>query len=229
MPPKAPPRGRPKPLKPLRLQARRKLRRCRPGQFDAAERIPLRSIRKSTARQMALAGAQVARCTQTRVDLTELEALRRKHREAVAAQGGRLTLTVFALKAAAAALKRFPDFNASLDPAAGEIVRKHYFHIGVAVDTDDGLIVPVVRDVDRKSLRELAVELADLVARTRRRKVTPEELQGATFTLTNVGPLGGGHFSAIINPPQVAIMGLARPMRPSIPGLEQQPARSSPG
>jgi pyruvate dehydrogenase E2 component (dihydrolipoamide acetyltransferase) len=78
----------------------------------------------------------------------------------------------------------------------------------VAVDTDDGLIVPVVRDVDRKSLRELAVELADLVARTRRRKVTPEELQGATFTLTNVGPLGGGHFSAIINPPQVAIMGM---------------------
>ncbi|MCU0556745.1 MAG: 2-oxo acid dehydrogenase subunit E2 [Desulfobacterales bacterium] len=119
-----------------------------------------------------------------------------------------MTLTVFALKAAAAALKRFPNFNASLDPAAGEIVRKHYFHIGVAVDTDDGLIVPVVRDVDRKSLRELAVELADLVARTRRRKTTREELQGATFTLTNVGPLGGGHFSAIINPPQVAIMGM---------------------
>ncbi len=177
--------------------------------WGATERIPLRSIRKSMARQMALAWSQIPHVhTQDRVDLTELEALRRKHREAVAAQGGRLTLTVFALKAAAAALKRFPDFNASLDPAAGEIVRKHYFHIGVAVDTDDGLIVPVVRDVDRKSLRELAVELADLVARTRRRKTTREELQGATFTLTNVGPLGGGHFSAIINSPQVAIMGM---------------------
>jgi pyruvate dehydrogenase E2 component (dihydrolipoamide acetyltransferase) len=177
--------------------------------WGATERLPLRAIRKSTARQMALAWSQIPHVhTQDMVDLTELEALRRKHRDAVAAQGGRLTLTVFALKAAAAALKRFPDFNASLDVAAGEIVRKHYFHIGVAVDTDDGLIVPVVRDVDRKSLRELAVELADLVARTRRRKVTPEELQGATFTLTNVGPLGGGHFSAIINPPQVAIMGM---------------------
>jgi pyruvate dehydrogenase E2 component (dihydrolipoamide acetyltransferase) len=178
-------------------------------QWGATERIPLRAIRKSTARRMALAWSQIPHVhTQDWVDLTELEALRRKHREAVAAQGGRLTLTVFALKAAAAALKRFPDFNASLDAAAGEIVRKHYFHIGVAVDTDDGLIVPVVRDVDRKSLRELAVELADLVDRTRRRKATREELQGATFTLTNVGPLGGGHFSAIINPPQVAIMGM---------------------
>ncbi|MFY9941131.1 MAG: dihydrolipoamide acetyltransferase family protein [Desulfobacterales bacterium] len=178
-------------------------------QWGATERIPLRAVRKSTARRMALAWSQIPHVhTQDQVDLTQLEALRRKHREAVAAQGGRLTLTVFALKAAAAALKRFPDFNASLDAAAGEIVRKHYFHIGVAVDTDDGLIVPVVRDVDRKSLRELAVELADLVDRTRRRKATREELQGATFTLTNVGPLGGGHFSAIINPPQVAIMGM---------------------
>jgi pyruvate dehydrogenase E2 component (dihydrolipoamide acetyltransferase) len=186
--------------------------------WGTTERLPLRAVRRATARQMALAWSQIPHVhTQDWVDLTELEALRRKHREAVAARGGRLTLTVFALKAAAAALKRHPDFNASLDVEAGEIIRKHYFHIGVAVDTDDGLIVPVVRDVDRKSLRELAVELAELVDRTRRRKVTREALEGATFTLTNVGPLGGGHFSAIINPPQVAIVGMgAARMQPVV-------------
>lgn len=177
--------------------------------WGPTQRVPLRSVRKATARQMALSWSQIPHVhTQDRVDLTDLESFRQKHKAAVAEQGGKLTLTVFALKAAAAALKRFPDFNASLDDAAGEIVRKHYFHIGVAVDTDDGLIVPVVRDVDRKSIRELAVELTDLVARTRRRKATLEEMQGATFTLTNVGPLGGEHFSAIINHPQVAIMGM---------------------
>lgn len=186
--------------------------------WGTTERLPLRAVRRATARQMALAWSQIPHVhTQDWVDLTELEALRRKHREAVAARGGRLTLTVFALKAAAAALKRHPDFNASLDVEAGEIIRKHYFHIGVAVDTDDGLIVPVVRDVDRKSLRELAVELAELVDRTRRRKITREALEGATFTITNVGPLGGGHFSAIINAPQVAIMGMgAARMQPVV-------------
>ena len=193
--------------------------------WGATERLPLRAVRRATARQMALAWSQIPHVhTQDWVDLTELEALRRKHRQAVAAQGGRLTLTVFALKAAAAALKVHPDFNASLDAEAGAIVRKHYFHLGVAVDTDDGLIVPVVRDVDRKSLRELAVELADLVDRTRRRKITREALEGASFTLTNVGPLGGGHFSAIINPPQVAIMGMgAARLQPVVVSAEGPP------
>ncbi len=124
------------------------------------------------------------------------------------AQGGRLTITVFALKAAAAALRQFPRFNTSLDTASGEIVQKHYYHLGVATSTDEGLIVPVIRDVDRKSIMELAVELSGLVKRTRERKVTLEELQGGTFTITNVGPMGGGYFAPIINYPEVAILGM---------------------
>jgi pyruvate dehydrogenase E2 component (dihydrolipoamide acetyltransferase) len=142
------------------------------------------------------------------VDMTKLEDFRRRQRAEVEARGGKLTVTVFALKAVASALKQFPRFNASLDTEAGEIVLKHYYHIGVAVRTNEGLIVPVVRDVDRKSIVELAVELSDLVQRTRERKVSLEELQGGTFTITNVGPMGGGYFAPIINYPEVAILGM---------------------
>jgi pyruvate dehydrogenase E2 component (dihydrolipoamide acetyltransferase) len=112
------------------------------------------------------------------------------------------------MKAAATALKTFPQFNAALDTEAGELVIKHYFHLGVAVNTDDGLIVPVIKDVDRKSIVELSIELNDLVQRTRERKATLEEMQGGTFTITNVGPMGGGFFAPIINYPEVAILGM---------------------
>ncbi|MFZ0449026.1 MAG: 2-oxo acid dehydrogenase subunit E2, partial [Desulfatiglandaceae bacterium] len=115
---------------------------------------------------------------------------------------------VFALKAVATALKTYPNFNATLDTGAGEIIIKNYFHIGIAVNTEEGLIVPVIRDVDRKSITELAIELHDLVERTRDRKATLEEMQGGTFTITNVGPMGGGFFAPIINYPQVAILGM---------------------
>jgi pyruvate dehydrogenase E2 component (dihydrolipoamide acetyltransferase) len=114
------------------------------------------------------------------------------------------------MQAVVAALKQFPRFNASLDPEAGEIVLKYYYHIGVAVDTDQGLIVPVVRDVDRKSLTELAVELTELVERVRQGKAQREEMLGGTFTITNPGPIGGTAFTPIINYPEVAILGLAR-------------------
>jgi pyruvate dehydrogenase E2 component (dihydrolipoamide acetyltransferase) len=123
-------------------------------------------------------------------------------------KGGRLTYTVFGLKAVAEALKEYPRFNATLDVDAGEIVLKRYYHIGVAADTDEGLVVPVVRDVDRKSIIQLAVELKELIERTRARKVTLEEMHGGTFTITNVGPMGGGHFAPIINYPEVAILGM---------------------
>ncbi|MGD8963093.1 MAG: 2-oxo acid dehydrogenase subunit E2, partial [Desulfobacterales bacterium] len=135
---------------------------------------------------------------------------RQKHKAEIEAEGGRLTMTVFAIKAAATALKMYPQFNATLDSAAGEIVYKKYFHIGVAVNTENGLIVPVIRDVDRKSIRELAIELHDLVQRTRSRKVALEELQGGTFTITNAGAMGGGYFAPIINFPEVAIMGMGQ-------------------
>ena len=174
------------------------------------ERLPLRSIRKATARQMALAWSQIPHVSsQDDIDVTRLEALRRRNKQAVEKQGGRLTLTVFAVKAAAAALRQFPQFNVSLDVAKGEIVRKHYRHVGVATDTGKGLVVPVLRNADRKSITELAVELRDLVERTRARKVDLEELQGGTFTITNIGAAGGrGHFSPIINYPEAAILGM---------------------
>ena len=179
------------------------------SKWGAVERIPLRSIRRATARQMTLAWSQIPHVhNQDWVDMTKLEAFRQKHKADIEAKGGKLTVTVFALKAVASALKTLPRFNATLDAQAGELVIKHYFHIGVAVNTEEGLIVPVIRDVDRKSIVELAVELNDLVQRTRERKVSLEELQGGSFTITNVGPMGGGFFAPIINYPQVAILGL---------------------
>ena len=117
-------------------------------------------------------------------------------------------MTVFALKAVATALKAYPRFNATLDNEAGEIIVKGYYHIGVAVNTEDGLIVPVIKDVDRKSITEIAIELYELVQKTRDRKTTLEEMQGGTFTITNVGPMGGGYFAPIINYPQVSILGM---------------------
>jgi pyruvate dehydrogenase E2 component (dihydrolipoamide acetyltransferase) len=178
--------------------------------WGSVERLPLRSIRKATARQMALAWSQIPHVSsQDDIDVTRLEALRRRNKQAVEKQGGRLTLTVFAVKAAAAALRQFPQFNVSLDVAKGEIVRKHYRHVGVATDTGEGLVVPVLRNADRKSITELAVELRELVERTRARKVDLEELQGGTFTITNIGAAGGrGHFSPIINYPEAAILGM---------------------
>ena len=178
--------------------------------WGSVERLPLRSIRKATARQMALAWSQIPHVSsQDDIDVTRLEALRRRNKQAVEKKGGRLTLTVFAVKAAAAALRQFPQFNVSLDVAKGEIVRKHYRHVGVATDTGEGLVVPVLRNADQKSITELAVELRELVERTRARKVDLEELQGGTFTITNIGAAGGrGHFSPIINYPEASILGM---------------------
>lgn len=181
------------------------------SKWGDVERIPVRSIRRATARQMALAWSRIPHITTTeKVDITDLEAFRRKHKGRVAEAGGRLTLTVFVIKAVVSALKQFPYFNASLDEASGELVLKRYYHMGVAVDTDDGLIVPVLRDVDRKSITQLAVALTELVAKTRDRKIGVEDLQGGTFTLTNTGGAGGVLFVPIINHPQAAILGMGR-------------------
>lgn len=181
------------------------------SQWGPVAKEPLRSLRKATARQVALAWSQIPHVSnQGEADVTALEALRKRHAASMAKDGGRLTLTVFAAKAAVAALKRFPHFNASLDMAGEQIVTKQYYHVGVAVDSPRGLIVPVLRDVDRKSIRELAVDFQGLVVRAREGKTTLEELQGGTFTITNAGAVGGGHFSPIINFPQVAILGMGR-------------------
>ena len=181
------------------------------SQWGPVATKPLRSLRRATARQMALAWSQIPHVSnQGEADVTALEALRKRHASSMAKDGGRLTLTVFAVKAAVAALKRFPRFNASLDMAGEQIIYKQYYHVGVAVDSLRGLIVPILRDVDRKSIRELALEFEGLVARAREGKTTLEELQGGTFTITNAGAVGGGHFAPIINFPQVAILGMGR-------------------
>jgi pyruvate dehydrogenase E2 component (dihydrolipoamide acetyltransferase) len=181
------------------------------GRWGSISREPLRSVRRTTARHMALAWSQVPHVThQDVVDVTELEAFRRRHKEQIEAHQGTLSLTVFAMKAAVAALKAHPRFNASLDADREEIILKQYYHIGVAVDTERGLIVPVIRDVDRKNITQLAFELNDLVARSRAGKIEREELTGGTFTITNIGILGGTGFTPIVNYPEVAILGMAR-------------------
>jgi pyruvate dehydrogenase E2 component (dihydrolipoamide acetyltransferase) len=181
------------------------------AEWGPVERVPFRSIRRATARQMMIAWSQIPHVTsQDQVDITKLEAFRRKHKADIEAAGGRLTMTVFALKAIATALKIHPQFNATLDVGAQEIIIKNYYHIGVAVNTDNGLIVPVVRDVDRKSIKELAIELHDIVQQTRARKISREQLQGGTFTITNAGAMGGGYFAPIINFPEVAILGMGQ-------------------
>lgn len=177
--------------------------------WGPVEYLPFRSVRRRTAERLSLSWSQVPHVTHfDRADATDLEALRRRHGERAAALGGKLTLTALLLRAAVVALKEFPTLNASLEE--DRIVLKKYYHLGVAVDTERGLLVPVIRDVDRKTLFELARELTDLSERARAGKVEPDELQGSTFTLTNLGGIGGTHFTPLINPPEVAILGAAR-------------------
>lgn len=188
------------------------------SQWGAVEQRPFRSIRRATALKMAESWTTIPHVNcQDLVDVTLLEEFRQKHKDEVRQDGGRLTMTVFALKAAATALKTFPHFNASLDLAGQEIIIKHYFHIGIAVDTPHGLVVPVIRDVDRKSIKELAVELYGTIDRAKKRTCSREELLGGTFTITNAGAIGGGNFTAVINHPEIAILGLGQArMQPAV-------------
>jgi pyruvate dehydrogenase E2 component (dihydrolipoamide acetyltransferase) len=181
------------------------------SQWGPVERIALRSVRRTTAKRMALSWSEIPQVTHEDVaDVTDLEKLRQDKKADIEDNGGALTLTVFAIKAAVAALKAHSRFNASMDANAQEIVLKKYFHIGVAVDTERGLLVPVVRDADCKSMVELAKEVFELAERTRQGEIEPKDMTGGTFTITNVGPLGGTGFTPIINYPQVAILGLAK-------------------
>jgi pyruvate dehydrogenase E2 component (dihydrolipoamide acetyltransferase) len=144
------------------------------------------------------------------IDVTELEKMRQNFKERASEAGGALTVTVIMLKILAGALKANPKFNASLDSAANELVLKRYYNIGVAVDTDRGLVVPVLRDVDEKNIIELSVELKELSEQARNNNLAIEDMRGGTFTLTNLGGMGTGHFTAVIHHPEVAILGLGR-------------------
>jgi pyruvate dehydrogenase E2 component (dihydrolipoamide acetyltransferase) len=179
--------------------------------WGMVDRQAMSGIRRKTAEHMAQAWATIPHVTQfAKADITELEQLRQRYAPQAEAAGGKLTITAIVLKTVVAALQRFPQFNASVDMTRQEVVYKQYYHIGVAVDTERGLLVPVIRDVDRKGILALSVELSQVAERARSRKVTLEELQGGTFTVTNLGGIGGTYFSPIINAPEVAILGLAR-------------------
>jgi pyruvate dehydrogenase E2 component (dihydrolipoamide acetyltransferase) len=180
-------------------------------QWGPVERQPLSHLRRIIAERMALSAALIPHVTHfDRADITELDALIRRNLDAARERGVTLTLTSFLLRAAALALRNHPQFNASLDAAAGELIVKRYHHLGVAVATGRGLIVPVLRDVDGKPVLELARELAALAQRVREGKATLDDLRGGTFTITNIGALGGTGAIPIINYPEVAILGVAR-------------------
>lgn len=179
--------------------------------WGKVERKEMTAVRRKTAEHMAQAWATVPQVTQfDNADTTELERLRHNFAKKVERAGGKLTVTAILLKVAASALEVFPQFNASLDMERNEIVYKKYCNIGVAVDTDRGLLVPVIRDVDRKNILELSVELAQMAEKARNKKLTLEEMQGGNFTITNLGGIGGTNFSPIVNWPEVAILGVAR-------------------
>jgi pyruvate dehydrogenase E2 component (dihydrolipoamide acetyltransferase) len=180
-------------------------------QWGEIERQPLSHLRRTIAERMTLSATVIPHVTHfDRADITDLDAVITRNLEAARAQDVTLTLTSFLLKAAALALREHPQFNASLDAAAGELILKRYVHLGVAVAAARGLIVPVIRDVDAKPVIEVARELAALAQRVRDGKAALDELRGGTFTVTNIGALGGTGAIPIINYPEVAILGVAR-------------------
>jgi pyruvate dehydrogenase E2 component (dihydrolipoamide acetyltransferase) len=181
------------------------------SRWGAVERQPMSNIRRSTSEHMSQAWRLIPHVTQhDEADITHLEELRKQYGSRAEAAGGKLTLTAVALKVVASALSVFPQFAASVAPAAGEIIYKKYCHIGVAVDTDRGLLVPVVRDVNRKNILQLSSELAQLAAKARNKKLAIEEMEGGVFTITNLGGIGGTAFTPIVNFPEVAILGISR-------------------
>jgi pyruvate dehydrogenase E2 component (dihydrolipoamide acetyltransferase) len=181
------------------------------SKWGPVHRKPLTSLRKTITQRMTENWTTIPHVTQfDEADISNLLDLRKKYAPAYEKKGVRLTLTSFALKAVVEVLKKHPIFNSSLDEASGEIVFKEYYHVGLAVDTEQGLIVPVLRNVDKKSVFELSHDVSDLAQKARDRKVSLDDLKGGTFTISNQGGIGGAHFTPIINKPDVAILGLGR-------------------
>jgi pyruvate dehydrogenase E2 component (dihydrolipoamide acetyltransferase) len=187
------------------------------------ERQPMRAVRRKTAEHLSAAWATVPHVTQHDVaDVTSLEELRKRYGKQAEAAGGNLTVTAIAVKIVAAALKVFPQFNSSVDLAAGEIIYKKYVNIGVAVDTDRGLLVPVIRNAAAKNIVQLSVELSQLSEKARTRKISLDEMQGGCFSISNLGGIGGSFFTPIVNAPEVAILGISRArMEPVYVGAER--------
>lgn len=195
------------------------------AKFGPVETSPLSKIRKLTGANLSRNWVMIPHVTQhDQADITEMEAFRKAHAEQAKTQGFKLTPLVFLIQACVAALKKYPDFNASLDQNGENLILKNYFHIGVAVDTPNGLVVPVIRDCEQKSLFDLARELGEISVKARDRKLGPSDMQGGCFTISSLGGIGGTAFTPIINAPEVAILGVARSqMKPMWDGSEFEP------
>jgi pyruvate dehydrogenase E2 component (dihydrolipoamide acetyltransferase) len=181
------------------------------SKFGPIERQPLSRIQKISASSLQRSWLHVPHVTQhDEADITDMEAVRKSNAEKAKARGFKLTPLAFIMKAAVAALEEFPRLNSSLDPDGEHVILKLYYHLGVAVDTKDGLVVPVIRDVDKKGVFELAEELGEVSARARERKLSLDEIRGASFTITSLGGIGGTAFTPIVNAPEVAILGVSR-------------------
>lgn len=180
-----------------------------PGKAGSEERVPLRGIRRKIAERMVMSKHTAAHVTHVdEVDMTEIVQLREKTKETAEKRGAKLTYLPFIIKALIPALKQYPYLNATLDDEKGEIVLKKYYNIGIATNTEQGLVVPVVKDADHKSITQLGDEIARLSERARAGQLTLDEIQGSTFTITNVGGIGGVFATPIINYPEVAILGV---------------------
>jgi pyruvate dehydrogenase E2 component (dihydrolipoamide acetyltransferase) len=181
------------------------------NKWGATTREDMSGIRRATVRSMTQAWTTIPMVTHfDKADITLMEETRKRFSARVEKAGGKLTMTHILMKVAANALRKYPKFGASLDLANEQVIFKDYVNIGVAVDTPVGLLVPVVKNADRKSITEMVVDLSDLAARARDRKLKPDEMQGATFTISNLGGIGGHAFTPIVNSPEVAILGVSR-------------------
>jgi pyruvate dehydrogenase E2 component (dihydrolipoamide acetyltransferase) len=181
------------------------------SRWGEVDRQPMRGIRRKTAEHLAHAWATIPHVTQHDVaDITALEEFRHRYAKEAEAAGGNLTVTAVLVKTVAAALRKFPQFNASVDMASHEIVYKKYVNIGIAVDTDRGLLVPVIRDADAKNVTDISVSLVQLSEKARQGKLSLDEMQGGCFSISNLGGIGGTAFTPIVNAPEVAILGVSR-------------------
>ena len=181
------------------------------SKFGEVERKEMNKIRSTTAVHLSYAWASIPHVTQhDKADITELEQMRKAFNPKIEKEGGKLTITAILLKVICSALKVFPKFNSSIDLNKKEVIYKKYFNVGVAVDTENGLIVPVIKNVDKKNIKELAIELGIIAEKARNRKVSLDDLQGACITITNLGGIGGTLFTPIVNSPEVAILGVSR-------------------
>ena len=181
------------------------------SQWGDVLKKPMSQLRKVIAQRMSANWNSIPHVTQfDEVDMKNILELRKRYLRDYETKGARLTVTPFILKAVVNTLKQYPVFNSSLDEVVNEVILKEYFHLGLAVDSDAGLLVPVIRDVDQKNLLQLSNEIADLAERARERKLSPDEMRGGTFTISNQGSFGSGHFTPIVNKPEVAVLGLGR-------------------